>query len=270
MVRFESDDSSVMDSSLPLVDNICLSLTPPSQVERKCLSFLLDDELQFWRNCPLDRGSRVKVDENCLTLEKLISNTSRNRYRPTGLTKEEHLCLAVNLTSSLLQLYGTPWLSEIWCNKSIYFSRPVNVEQPFVMIKFGNSSPLDDVQGKFGPNPYLVALGIILLELAEKKCFLEWISHRNDINPPEKVVDRAIIAREWLSEALATRTVSDDYAAVVQICLLSSFTPVQLRTTLTNESFREAVCHQILTPLENEYSIVKKNFEMPATNYQIL
>jgi hypothetical protein len=188
-VRFEGEDP-IKYSSLRLVENICGALAAPSRSHRNCLGFVLDEDLKFWSSHPVDGQTCVKIEKSCPSLEDLLSNTSP--YHPTGLNNEECHCLAVNLASSLLQLHGTPWIGETWCIKRIYFSRPVNVEQPYVMINFTNSSRCHDTQASFGPNPYLVALGIILLELSEKRSFLEWIKSRPDINLTDSCVLKAV------------------------------------------------------------------------------
>jgi hypothetical protein len=133
------------------------------------------------------------------------------------------------------------------------------------MIKLGSGSvEVDDPQPTFALNPYLIALGILLLELSEKKSFVEWINSGHGSNRMDSIVERATIASLWLKEALGRRKMSDTYAAVVQLCLFSSFTPVQLSTSLEDEEFRNAVYRHILRPLEEEYEVVKEELEIPA------
>ena len=48
---------------------------------------------------------------------------------------------------------------------------------------------------------------------------------------------------------------SEEYACAVQHCLSSVFIPVQLKKTLAEEGFREAVFRDIVHRLEREYSV---------------
>lgn len=199
----------------------------------------------------MERITRIVIEENCPSLEDLITKSPRWRKQFKGLNTPQRLSLAVNIASSLLQLHATPWLSEHWCKKSIYF--PVNEEQPYVMTKLDtspvSSTEIDDDY----LNPYLVALGILLLELSQGKSFAEWISGRSDITiPTDDIKDKACVASKWLSED-AKFNVGEAYSEVVKRCLECSLTPVQPQKerTFTNEKFREAVYCNIIAQLEN-------------------
>jgi hypothetical protein len=241
-----------------MVQKLCQQLSG-SSVPKGCLGFILDDSFNLYRNSSADRGCRIQLtDHHWLSLESLLS---RPYYR-RDLSKEECLLLGANLSSSLLQLHGTPWLSDTWCNKCIYFSQscPVNVGEPYVMLNFDDPSeasyrPTWDCSGQ---NPYLVALGIILLELSQKKLFSEWLDSKS-ISRPDDIISKSARAWDWLRESLMGHghTISEDYAAVVQLCLFSTFNPVPRRVDLCDEEFREAVYRFILYPLEKEYMTVK-------------
>ena len=202
----------------------------------------------------MDRNCPVEIDQDCLCLENLLSETARPSTRSTALTRGDSLYLAAKLASSLLQLHATPWLPENWSNKSIYFSRPADVHQVYVMINFDQPHALHHSPTKFGLNPYLVSLGIILLELSERKSFIEWLNGRDVTTPPEGVVDKAMTAYDWFEEVCIRRNMSERYANVVHLCLKSAFPSIQMRPTFADEGFRDAVYHEIVRPLEVEYS----------------
>lgn len=260
-VKFEDVDNNV-DFPRHCVENICSPLSTPLKTQKTCIGFVLDDELSFYRNHSVDRDCHVKIDKVCPSLETVISENSRSAYFPTGLTREECLCLAVNLTSSVLQLHGTPWLPETWCNKCIYFARPVDVEQPYVMISFGGSLSVHKNKTSFGINSYLVGLGIILLELSENRSLHDWLKDRNDNTLPETILDKFVLGRKWLADAVGRKKMSDQYASVVQLCLNSTFDPVPSSTELDDEGFRKAVYDQILLPLGREYVNVKEKLQI--------
>jgi hypothetical protein len=249
--RFDSDEETVVDrSTLRHLENICPSLSNLPFGAKGCLGFVLDENMKFWGTYPVDRQLQLEVNQNWLSLEALLSQTPSTN-QPRALNKRECLYLAVNLASSLLQLHTTPWLPENWCNKSIHFPTPVNVQQPYVIIQLGDSTAAQDGQVRFVLNPYLVSLGIILLELSERKSFHEWLKGRQNTTLPDNVIGKATIAWDWFDEACWN--MSEEYAIAVQYCLKSSFIPVQATKTLSDEGFREAVYRDIVSRLQREY-----------------
>lgn len=217
---------------------------------------MFDEKRQFWGTYLVNRSCHVEVVQNCVSLEDILCQTSQNSKYFTKLNRRKCLSLAVNLASSLLQLHATPWLPETWCNNTIYFPHPVDVLHPYVRIRLGKpKTTLGETQTFL--NPYLVALGIILLELSERKSFSEWVDGRDDIQlQSHDVVDKARAGLVWLLEDGAYENMSEDYAQVVQQCLTCCFTPVQPRRTLTEEKFREVVYRDIVRRLEMEWVTV--------------
>jgi hypothetical protein len=130
------------------------------------------------------------------------------------------------------------------------------------MIPFGESPSQHENQERMGPNPYLVGLGIILLELSENQLFDEWLRDKNVEIPRENTIERSIRGKAWLEEIVARTRMSEQYAYVVQLCLTCAFNPVPRSQKLINEGFREAVYSQILVPLEKEYLNIKKDLEI--------
>jgi len=192
---------------------------------------------------------------DCVSLEHVLSGKCPFCFA-TGLSKREYLCVLVNLASSLLQLHGTPWLSENWNNECVHFWHPANEEELYVAVKFATPPATEKRCDSFTPNPYLVALGIIFLELSQKKLFSGWLKTRNwDL--PEEVMNRANYAIAWLKEAFNQGKIDRSYATIVQRCLTSAFDPVVCSNSLEDEELREAVYHKILEPLKKEYLIAK-------------
>ena len=245
--------------------DICQSLADQSQPHKDCLGFTLDDKMLFWGTSPVDRQAPVEIDRNCPTLEDLLSQNSSSPGRAIALSQRECLPLAVVFASSLLQLHSTPWLPDSWCTESIYFSRmidiqnpaklqrPVCVQHPYVKSKLGRSPPLYHPQVKMGVHPYLLPLGIILLELSERKSFSHWVNTRYP-DLPDNLTDKAKAAWEWYEEE-ASGNMSPQYATAVKNCLNSSymgpFTPQKM--TLMEEGFRDAVYREVVRRLEIAY-----------------
>lgn len=228
-----------------------MKLSSCSQSATDALGFVLDDKCSFWGTYPVSSKSCIDICRQRLSLEQVLSQGLTSSIR--RLNKRDCLFLAANLASSLLQLHATPWLPENWCDKSIYLSRTLDVHHPYVMVESCQSITSADTKRSFGPNPYLVALGIILLELSERKSFSLWIQEKGHYEFSDNVIEKAQIASEWLDEAYGN--MSEEYACAVQHCLSSVFIPVQPRKTLEDEGFREAVFRDIVHRLEREYSI---------------
>jgi hypothetical protein len=121
------------------------------------------------------------------------------------------------------------------------------------MVKFDQSITLQDPRPCFGPNPYLAALGIVLLELSERKSFRQWKQEKGYYADLDNVIEKAQVASEWFDEAYSN--MSEEYSCVVQHCLSSVFIPVHTKKTLADEGFREAVFRDIVYRLEREYTI---------------
>lgn len=265
---FKDDDEDIDYSCLKHVEDICESLAACSEEDQPDrLTFILDDKRNLWATIePGDCDSHVEIAKNYISLEHLISKTPGSSKQSKGLKPLQCLSLAVNLASSLLQLHTTPWLPENWCSKSIYF--PVDVEQPYVSINLGDTSTESSprMQDDY-LNPYIVALGIILLELSQGKSFLEWIKGRDDIHlRVDNIKDKADAALKWLEEDAKFRNVGEAYPRVVQLCLECSFTPVQPKSqrTLTNEKFREAVNRDVVQRLEKIYYTVTNPLKLKS------
>jgi hypothetical protein len=209
----------------------------------------------------MDQDS-VEIEENCVSLENLICQSSSSSGS-TQLSQRERLPLAAVLASSLLQLHATPWLPTKWCTQSIYFSRlcnaqhsssVINIEHPYVISKIGHTLPLDHPRSQWGVHPDLLALGIILLELSERKSFSDWTNRNYATSPPEELIPKADFARKWFDEAEGN--MSTLYATAVKHCLNSAYLESfgSGKMMLTDVEFKDAVYRGIVCLLEQAYS----------------
>ena len=256
----ESNSQNIDYASLQEVENLCqLLLACTQNHERKCLAFVLDEKRKLWLSETVRHGHHVRLDKNCISLENLLIQRGSSLNQCGKLDKCSCLALAVNLASSLLQLHSTPWLPETWCNKSVLF--PVHVEQPYVLIKFGESATTQTIEDDI-LNPYLVELGIILLEMWVGVSFLDWIASNNINVRFEDVKDRAAVATKWLLTREVIRNMVQDYAQIVQLCLNCSFIPIQPIRNLTDDTFREVVYRDIVHRLEMVYATYTKSLSL--------
>ena len=156
--------------------------------------------------------------------------------------------LAITLTSSLLQLYMTPWLSEYWGKKDIAFvrspsdaKRPVDIEQPFVIAKFG--VPYEEQKlmkpSETEAKSSLLALAVILLELYVGQPVER--QHRAEDSSYFFTVRRwADQQRENLSQAV--------FGALCR-CISWYADPSK---ELSNAEFRQEILSQLVIPLRDE------------------
>jgi hypothetical protein len=247
------------------VKDICESLPPSiSRSSAGPLIFILDENQQLREyDPPAKAQSCLGIVRNYISLEDLLCQT---KLRPF-----QSLYLAVSFASSLLQLHSTPWLPWTWSENSIYF--PVHgfdVKQPYVLIKFEtpHNPPVSESEHKT-LNPYLVALGIILLELSEGKSFAKWISEKQIHIEPDDVQDKASVAWKWVDEDAKLRNVGPVYGKIIKRYLECSFTSVQPQNykNLDYEPFREAVSSDIVHPLEMIYDAVTNPLKHDVYNF---
>jgi hypothetical protein len=178
------------------------------------------------------------------TLQAMLSD---HRLRP-----RHRLSLAVHLASSILQLHSTPWLSPDWFQQLLSNSA---VDPPYVQARLNGLQS----SASYTINPYLVGLGIILLELSEQKPFDHWIRDKQ-LGPSDVGRDieiRAELAWTWLKEIAQMKLGGSRYKAVVRRCLESTSTLNECdETGMFSESTRKAIYREVVHELEIIYNVV--------------
>lgn len=174
------------------------------------------------------------------------------------LTQYDKLRIAVDLASSVLQLYKTPWLDEHWNNEDVYFvQRPGAAtasiyEHPFVYRKFSpmpTGQRTDNVQPaacRVIRNQSLFTLGVLLIEL--------W--YGKSIEELQLPCDLDCQGTPGVSWCTAERIVENDiefeagkrYSDVVRRCIRCDFD--RKNTNLDNVMFQQAVFDGVVAPLE--------------------
>lgn len=172
------------------------------------------------------------------------------------LTQHDKLRVAVDLASSVLQLYKTPWLDEEWSDNDVYFiHRPgtsvaMVYEHPFVYRKFSStaSSQSRNIPGpcRVIRNQTLFTLGILLIELLYGKSIEELQSPRDlDCQGTPGVV---WCTAERLIEEEIEYEAGPRYLDAVRRCIRCDFNKKDL--SLDNEEFQLAVFEGVISPLE--------------------
>jgi hypothetical protein len=170
----------------------------------------------------------------------------------------DKLRVAVDLASSVLQLYKTPWLNEQWSDNDVYFiQRPglpssMVFEHPFVYRKFSPAADESSRSSQSGAhsvirNETLFTLGILLTELLFGVS-IEELQTPDDLNHQGTpgiiwcTVDR--ILENKLIEAEA----GPRYQEAVRRCIRCDFD--QTVSSLDDSNFQRAVFEGVVAPLE--------------------
>lgn len=208
-------------------------------------------------------------------LESLLPprNAEERPSRKYGkLTRQQRLRIAVTLASAVLQLHKSPWLSETWSKKDIYFfsrgvdeyNRPL-IDRAYVSRSFSTSantrieaataSTANDFLKCQIINKSLFALGITLIELclnrpfedlcAEEKCPVESEAGEPNIADIYRVATSQI---EAVYDEAGT-----EYGYVVQRCLKCEFGVQDSKKQLDFETFRGLVYEGVVEPLEEDF-----------------
>jgi hypothetical protein len=191
-VRFEPIELQVMRSpdatvaaaipptpSLPEhIQDLCEAIMRLDQPQRDaCIGYLLDN-LQRKHSIYLLEPKKIDQDWKAYTLRDILERQvqAQNIRRLSQLDK---LRIAVDLASSVLQLYKTPWLSDDWGKEDVFFiQRPGDspaaiYEHPFMHRRFISSAAISSLQTSVSARPAfrvirnqtLYTLGILLIEL---------------------------------------------------------------------------------------------------------
>jgi len=187
-------------------------------------------------------------------LDTLLNKTSPSSRYPTGFPEEYSRALAVTLAWSVLQLHGTGWLPEHWSKNSVHFRRTGDSEEPYVVAAFNESLSETCRRSEFGPNPYLVGLGIVLLELAQQVTFESWVSPNHDIPAYDDNIRKACLGGLWVDQARSNKIISKRYADVVKRCLWGCASQGQISHTIDSLQLWHTVYFEILQPLRDELS----------------
>jgi hypothetical protein len=255
------NDSPFDPKNLFRIGDICKSIDHAHQ-GKQSLALCLDGQGALHGTYGVDPPAPPNSSDS-ITLQELLHRTQGKRNSQKLLTGRDRRQLAVNLTSSLLQLHATPWLDTFWSKKDISFvlsdasTLSVNSAQPYVSQTFLTSTSTNSqvccskTKVPHG-NPSILALGILLLELyfgetLENACDVE-----DDVFDFEKNGTALLCAAlGWVDSV--TDDISFKYLQAAQHCIKCFF---ETRSrSLMDEEFRQAVCEKVLVPLQEELAL---------------
>ena len=245
------------------IENLCLAMQKCMKIalhNEYCLGYLTCEGLQALGVYPRQPSTQRLGPQNIVTsLGDLISKTrplpSRASAGSLHLSRAERLELALTISSSVLQLNGTPWLRQSLTKHDILLLADDGTDsqrRAFVFAAFSATGPTNSFKSKaflgLPRNETLFALSILLTELCLGQSF-------ESLRSEEDPLDRNGNSNILTDMSTATRSLEDvyreagnRYGDAVRRCIHCDFN--QRNTSLEDDSFRQAVYDGVVVPLQ--------------------
>ena len=174
--------------------------------------------------------------------------TFKHGYPETSLYRGDRLRIAVTLSSSLLQLTGTPWLDSGWTSEDIRFDQDLIIQDPYLpwkrcagMQSRPSNPPV--IPSNDRRNTLLLSLGLTLVEL----CFGRTLAdlYLDGDGDPRESSTKVCTATRLLRTI--DREMGDLYSNVVRRCILQPFDVLDI--DLNDEIVQQKVYEDIILPL---------------------
>jgi hypothetical protein len=193
-------------------------------------------------------SSKMKQNTTDASLAKLFEQR-------TYMNLKEKRTLAVILAHSLLHFCESSWLSEAWSKKHVLFltnAGGFDVRRPYLSTEFQPATAVHDAgdDGSVHPNASVLALGILLLEIALQR------SIETQQTPVDLDEDgQPTVNTNYFTAARVLEDAADEesksYRTVVSACLGCPFyNPDTMKSRLDDLAFCQAVYDHIVMPLE--------------------
>lgn len=211
----------------------------------KTLELCFDGQ-KLWKARPLKKQPMLDCEDG-ITLSTLF-HVSRPK-----LTLKERRTLAVVLAHAILHYCESPWVTDDWNKEHVTFfltNNVPNLGKPYLSTHFRpaiTESPSETDNMYKHPNPALLALGILLVELHSCKSIEELASElevdHGNLYTAEKQLDRM------------RDNVFQGYTNAIQACLNIDYCGLDDLPSLNNDRFRKLVIERIVVPLEDELKV---------------
>jgi len=202
---------------------------------------------------PTRQTMSIEASEPSTSLATLLASQRK-------FTLREKRILAVILAHSMLRFCESPWMGQEWSKHQLSFFKSskqgdFDLERPWLSPDFANPCATEDFDELSGihPNPSVLALGILLLEI-ELGDVLESFREAGDLSPEGlENCDTAFFTafRVWENKL---DNAYWGYKAAVEACLRCDFFEREdgRPLSLEDEDFHEAIYEHIVQPLETE------------------
>ena len=206
------------------------------------------DQQYLWQLPSQPRQLRVFESAEAVALQALLQGANE-------LPLKEKRMLALILAYSLLQLCGSPWLSETFSKEQITFffksADEPDYDRPYISTRFDESptAAKGPDMNRLHRNPSILSLGILLLELHKEKPIIAYRKPEDLINGTEVNVntDYTVVDRE----VKKLKDCSLGYQEAIQACLDMPWKPTG-RISMDDPATRNGVYEAIIRPLEDE------------------
>lgn len=238
-------------SQLQIVTDLCSVIKQPCH---PLMGLCLDSNDHLRGVYPAQPRALTYVEKSVSLAEILVEQKRL-------LSKKEVYNLCITLSSSLLQLSQTPWLSQSWEKADIIFHRAkdgsassVDVEHPYltrehiskdVGLGLNDTHPARD-------SSKLLALGVLLVEIHSGKPIENmWLQGDLGFNGKPNELTKPIVVQRWLQEQMINGNLSTAFHSAISHCLDCSTSST---ADLQSLDFRRTVEERVLAPLEKEMS----------------
>ncbi len=204
------------------IPNLCMALQELQQSQGdSCVGYLLDSvkrEYAFYSPSGVNEGAQEPWAT--YSLRQILTGRAGIGWR---LRQHDKLKVVANLSSSVLQLYRTPWLDDYWKEDDLFFvrkprpSQTTIYEYPYVYRKLtqppgGAALHGQPTKHRVIRNQALYSLGILLIELWYGKT-MEQLRLPSDLNCQGTPGEVWCTADRLIANSTRTRC-EDAYAAI--------------------------------------------------------
>jgi hypothetical protein len=257
-VAFTEQHTSVVTTpTLEQIQDLCQAITKLQQPQLElCAGYLIDSLKRKHGIYPLDTPACQDSQQQWLayTLRQVLTKRAGFGRR---LMQHDKFKIAVDLASSVLQLYKTPWLNDSWGDDDVYFvhrpGAPLSTiyQHPFIYRKFASTAtsqssiPAPPVRSLIR-NQTLFTLGVLLIELLYGTS-IEGLQTPHDLDCEGTPGAVWCTAERLVDEEIALEA-GQLYADAVRRCIRCDFN--RKSSSLDDQDFQQAVFDGVVAPLE--------------------
>lgn len=255
VVIIEDTQSESVNEELSEIENICTTLMSCHRQPRS-MGFLKDPE--HFRH-ELYGQPRMCISRDIVSVTSLLSREFKKSgiHRSLKLSRKDRKEISIQVTTALLLLYSTPWITSEWSGAEVVFENfdrtasSYNL-RPYISRRFSAASKCSSNAVLSGKNTQetLFRLGILLLELCIGESLDE---HCLDIGKARTRETEFDIVSEWWQREAGTAE-GPEVAEIIRKCLFFKFQTDS--KNLFDEDLRRAIYNEVVQPLRE----VPRNF----------
>ena len=209
----------------------------------------IEEEQMMWQLRPQPKRLSYLNTPPAISLQSLLLDSTR---LPLVVKRR----LALILANSLLQLHEEVWRSRDWSKGQITFfyesAGDIDFQRPYITPCFENLDQDVTMIGfdTFHPNPSILTLGILLIEIHTGNPIETYRSSQDLTNGHEVNANT-----DWAVADRVAKTLDDcslGYRGAIQACLDTSWLPAGQTVSLEDPIIRNGVYNDIVQPLEDE------------------